>query len=154
MQIGDESPLAEAAAHCDDCLCWLENCEAECCHFFTFALTPRSDVVYLADEVRIHAPLTPDTKRYYELHGARVEGEIVVVPRASCERSATRLVVNMRCKELQEDFLCALHDGAQPDCCADFTLETASTQGWVVTPRCLFAYKKRVLPRPTDDPCD
>jgi hypothetical protein len=146
MQHDDEDSLVEAARKCDDCLGWLEHCEAECCSVFTFYLTPRSDVVYLEDTVRIHAPMTPDLERYYALHGASVEeGEILVVRRANCEVSTTRLVVTMRCTELRDDFLCALHDGRQPESCAEFTRETASSDDWIVTPRCLLAYKAKVV---------
>lgn len=142
MHPADDEMLVEAAAQCEDCVGWVEFCQAECCHVFTFALTPRSDVVYLEDVVRIHTPLTQDTARYYELHGATVEeGEIVVVPRACCEVSASRLVVRMSCRELRDDCLCGIHDDDQPDCCRGFTLETVSDEGWLVTPRCLFLHK-------------
>ena len=147
MPPSDEELLVEAAKRCDDCLCWLEHCEAECCHLFHFHLTPSSDVVYLEDVVRIHTPLDSDSARYYELHGATVEreGEIVVVPRASCEISSDRLLVTMRCSALQDDFLCALHHGGKPQCCEEFTWEAALRGHSGVTPSCLFAYKAKGL---------
>ena len=145
MEARDDESLMHAAAQCNDCVGWVDYCSAECCHVFTFFLTPRSDVVCVDDLVRIHTPLTRDAARYYELHGAEIEeGEYVVVPREHCQFSPTRLVVNMTCRELRDDFMCALHDGRQPDSCKDFTLETSSDSDWVVTPRCLFAYKARL----------
>jgi hypothetical protein len=148
MPLSGGELMVEAAAHCADCLGWLEHCEAECCRVFAFLLTPRSDVVYAADTVRIHAPVTPDGQRYYELHGARVDGDFITVPRSACAVSATRLVVTMSCRALRDDLLCSLHDvGGQPDYCADFTWETASQDGWVVTPKCLFAYKQEAARR-------
>jgi hypothetical protein len=148
----DEDRLVEAARHCDDCVCWLAHCEAECCRVFTFSITPRSDVVYSAQSVRIHTPLTAEAVRYYELHGAAVEADndIVVVPRASCEVSSDRLEVFMQCSALRDDGLCGLHGEGQPEACSDFTWETASSGGWVVTPRCLFAYKARSGETPVD----
>ena len=146
--------MVEAAKQCEDCLCWVQHCEAECCHLFHFHLTARSDVVYLEDVVRIHTPLTVDTARYYELHGATVdlEREVVVVPRANCEVSKTQLLVAMRCSALREDFLCALHQGGKPECCEGFTWETALAGDSGLTPRCLFSYKLRGLaPSPDDD---
>jgi hypothetical protein len=153
MRPDDEESLVETAKHCEDCLGWVQHCEAECCRLFHFHLTPRSDVVYLEDVVRIHTPLTADTARYYELHGATVDlvGEVVVVPSASCDVSETQLLVAMRCNALREDFLCALHQGGKPECCEGFTWETASAGDSGLTPRCLFSYKLRGLaPSPGD----
>lgn len=153
MHFGDKESLIAAAAQCDKCLGWLEHCKAECCHVFTFYRTPRSDVRFLGDEVRMHLPLTPDLRKYYELHGARIEeGEIVVVPRAACEVSPTRLVVHMRCRELGSDMLCRIHDRGQPRCCRDFTFETAKDNRWVITPRCLYAYKLEALDASRNEP--
>jgi hypothetical protein len=81
--VSDEALIA-SARECNDCVCWLDNCEAECCRVFTFYLTLRSDVSFGRDEVRLHTVMTPDMKRYYELHGAKVEGDWVVVPRNAC----------------------------------------------------------------------
>jgi hypothetical protein len=143
MRPGDEESLVEAAKGCEDCLCWVQYCEAECCYLFHFHLTPRSDVACLDDVVRIHTPLTPDAARYYELHGATVdrEGEIVVVPKTSCRVSPTQLVVSMRCTALRDDLRCALHQGGKPGCCEDFTRDTTSAGDSRLTPRCLFTYK-------------
>jgi hypothetical protein len=152
MRPGDEQSLVDAARQCEDCLCWVQHCEAECCHLFHFHLTPNSDVVYLEDVVRIHTPLTADAARYYELHGATVdrEGEIVVVPRASCEVSSSQLVVTMRCTALRDDFLCGLHQSGKPECCEDFTWDTTSAGDSGLTPRCLFSYKLKGLRSPPD----
>jgi hypothetical protein len=153
MRPGDEQSLVDAARQCEDCLCWVQHCEAECCHLFHFHLTPNSDVVYLEDVVRIHTPLTADAARYYELHGATVdrEGEIVVVPRASCEVSSSQLVVTMRCTALRDDYLCSLHQSGKPECCEDFTWDTTSAGDSGLTPRCLFSYKLKGLPSSSDD---
>jgi hypothetical protein len=140
---GPNESLAEAASTCDDCLCWVEHCHAECCHVFTFRLTPRSDVVYLDDVVRIHAPVTEDLRLYYELHGARVEDEIIIVPKSACEVTPTRLTVHMTCRELGDDYLCSVHEDGQPVCCRDFTAETALHDDWVLMPTCLYAYKAK-----------
>lgn len=145
MSLGNEQSLVKAAETSDDCLCWLEHCEAECWRGFAFSLTPDGDVLSSEAMIRVHTPLTPDTIRYYELHGALVEAEaqVVVVPRASCSVVSGRLMVMMVCSALDADCLCRLHDGGQPEVCSGFTPESARTGRWVVTPRCLFAYKMR-----------
>jgi len=136
-----ESDLIAAARECDECVCWLEHCEAECCRVFTFHLTLRSDVAFGKDEVRLHTVMTPDMKRYYELHGAKVEGDWVIVPRNACRTTLDRLDVYLTCRELRDDNLCGLHKRGKPRACADLTLETADSGEWSITPRCLYVYK-------------
>ena len=138
----DNDRLIREAADCPDCLGWLEHCGAQCCSVFTFWVTPLSDVEYGDDEITVHAKTTADTRRYYGLHGARVDGDYITVPATACERLPDRMIVHMRCSALREDLLCALHDSGQPRCCADFTIETAGDRDWVVTPDCLFAVKR------------
>ena len=106
--------LAALALECDECTCWLPQCEAECCKVFTFYLTLRSEVLFTNDEVRLHTAVTPDMKRYYELHGAKVEGDWVIVPRDACKTTLDKVEVYMTCRSLRPDNLCALHDGASP----------------------------------------
>jgi hypothetical protein len=130
-----------AAEHCNDCLGWLEHCHAECCTVFTFSVTPVSDVRYEGDEVVVRVPMTEDLRRYYELHGALVDGELVAVARASCAKSPGRLAVHARCHALTEDHLCSLHANGKPECCSGFTAQTAHREYWVVPSSCLFAYK-------------
>jgi hypothetical protein len=137
----NEAGLLAEAVECDNCLCWLEHCEAECCRVFTFYLTLRSDVAFGKDEVRLHTVMTPDLKRYYELHGARVEGDWVVVPREACKTTLDRLEVYMTCRELRADNLCGLHKKGKPRACAELTLETAESGDYGITPRCLYGYK-------------
>jgi len=145
LSLGDEQSLVEAAETCDNCLGWLEYCQAECCRGFAFSLTPEADVSSSEATIRVHTPLIPDTIRYYELHGAHVEVEtqVVVVPRSTCSVVSGRLMVMMRCSALDGDCRCRLHGGDQPEVCSGYTLESARSGRWVVTPRCLFAYKLR-----------
>jgi hypothetical protein len=133
--------LIELARSCEDCLCWLEQCQAECCRAFTFYLTLRSDVLFGETEVRVHTSVSPDMKRYYELHGAVVDGDWVIVPREACTTTLDRLEVRMRCRELRADNRCGLHKRGKPRACSDFTLESAQSAEFVVMPRCLYRYK-------------
>jgi len=140
-----EEALIEEARRCDNCLCWLEHCESECCNSFSFRLTPRRNVFYSQDEVRIRVHITPDFRKYFELHGAKIEGNIVVFHKDNCDISPSRLFVTMRCTALHEDFLCRLHTEGKPDCCKNLSLETAQDGMYGITPRCLFAYKLKTL---------
>ncbi len=136
-----ELDLVEAARQCDDCLGWLDRCEAECCGVFTFALRLRSDVLFGPDEVRLHTLLDADLNRYYELHGAVVEGDWVIVPRDACVVTLDRLDVHMPCRELREDNHCRIHRTGKPAPCRNFSLENAASSDYVVMPRCLYRYK-------------
>ena len=143
MSLGNEQSLVEAAETCDDCLGWLEHCEAACCRGFAFSLTPGADVLSSEATIRVHTPLSPDTVRYYELHRARVdvEAQVVVVPQASCSVVSGKLMVMMVCSALQPDCRCRLHGLDQPEVCSGYTLESSRSGRWVVPPRCLFAHK-------------
>ena len=143
MPVGDDRSLFEAAEQCDDCLCWLQVCEAECCRGFAFSLTHRADIEW-GKRVRVHAPLTLETVRYYELHGASVEREeeVVVVPHEACTVDGDRLMVAMVCSALDDGLRCRIHGAGQPAICSEFTRETARTGRCVLTPRCLFAFKR------------
>jgi hypothetical protein len=140
----DES-LVEEARKCDDCLCWLYHCESECCYHFIFNLNPQSDVVYKHDVIRIHIQITPDMRKYLELHGAKLEGDIVVIPKENCDISPSRIFVTMRCTALQEDFLCRLHPDGKPDYCKNLSWETARDGNYEIGPRCLFGYKLKAI---------
>ena len=139
--------LVEKAGKCDNCLCWLEHCEAECCYHFSFRLNPRSDVVYSQDMVRIRIRITPDLRKYLELHGSELENDVVVIPRDKCDISPGRIAVTMRCVALQKNLLCQLHPEGKPDYCKNLTWVTAQQEGYEITPRCLFGYKLKALSR-------
>jgi hypothetical protein len=143
----DDETLTREAAGCDDCLPWLKHCHAECCNRFGFRLGPESNVTFGAHEVQIRLRLSRDAKRYYELHGARVDGAVLMLPYQSCVFLSDRIWVTMPCSALQEGFLCGLHPDRKPHLCADLTLDTASDSAYRLTPRCLFRYKLRAASR-------
>lgn len=140
----DDDALAREAASCDDCLPWLKHCEAECCSHINFGLPPGFEVPEGSGDVRLRVPMSADARRYYELHGARVEGDVVVLPAEACVFLSGRIWVTLRCSALREDLLCGLHQsGRKPRVCRDLTLDTARDRAYRLTPRCLFRYKVR-----------
>lgn len=140
----DDAELIEEARRYDECVPWLRHCEAECCCVFTFRMRPDSAVAEDGREVRLRiSGLADDLRRYYELHGARFEGDDLVLPRAACDFRPGRLWVNLRCSALQDDHLCALHPDRKPRVCRDLTSETATSGDYRLTERCLFAYRLR-----------
>lgn len=140
-----EQRLVAEAIGCDNCLCWLKHCEAECCYHFIFRLNPQSDVLYSHDSVRIRIRITPDLRKYLDLHGAKLENDVVVIPKDKCDISPRRILVTMRCAALREDLLCQLHPEGKPDYCKNLTWEAAQEEGYEITPRCLFSFKLKAL---------
>jgi hypothetical protein len=83
----EQEALLEESLSCDDCLCWLHHCEAECCHGFNFRLKPFCNVKRVGDEVHVRTPLSPDLERYYELHGVHVRDGALILPASACDFS-------------------------------------------------------------------
>lgn len=89
--------------------------------------------------------MTADLRRYFELHGASVQADAVVVPASYCTFTHDRLHVAMPCTALRPDSLCSLHPDGKPEGCSSLTFETARDRAYYITPHCLFAYKLRLL---------
>jgi hypothetical protein len=140
-----EEVLVKKANSCDDCLCWLDHCRAECCYHFSFRLNPLSDVIYEKDVVMIRLRITPDLRKYLDLHGVIIDKEIAIIPRDRCNIAPDRISVTARCVALEENCLCRLHPEGKPDYCKALTWETAQRDGYEITPRCLFGYKLKAL---------
>jgi hypothetical protein len=121
MRENIEKRLLNEAESCDNCLCWLDHCKAECCYHFNFRLSPLSDVVFLQDEVRIRIRITSDLSKYLDLHGVKLDNDVVVIPKDKCNISPRQIQVTMRCLALQENLLCQLHPDGKPDYCKALT---------------------------------
>ena len=136
-----EKSLLEAARSCDDCVPWLEHCRAECCRAFTFRLDSPGTLNRDENELRIHAQLTTDLRRYLELRGAKIEDDTIVVPMDRCTLSHGLIHVAMPCSALQQDYLCSLHPDRKPKVCSDLTERNAGEGTYWIPASCLFAYK-------------
>ncbi|MDY6954606.1 MAG: hypothetical protein SWE60_24145 [Thermodesulfobacteriota bacterium] len=144
--------LMEKARHCDNCLCWLEYCEAECCKGFQCPVGPNANITIRNGVFRLPVPMSPDKKWYFRLHGVRVDGDVLIIGKKHCVFSQGLITVNMRCQLLTKENLCAGHPDDKPEICRDLRLETARQAlpmgsevpeaGYRLTPRCLFNYKK------------
>jgi hypothetical protein len=143
--------LADDAKGCDDCLCWLKNCGAECCGQFYFPINPKSDVAVEDETVRIRIPMTSDRKWYFELHGVEVQDDVLLIPKEHCSYTSELISVHMRCNQLTVDNLCSGHPENKPDICKNATLENAKQGKCDLTQNCLFVYKQRLEGRPVLD---
>ncbi len=141
--------MVEEAKACDDCLCWLKYCKAECCSEFHFLVNPRSDVAIDHGILKLRIPMTPDRKWYYRLHGVKVVDDVLHIPQEYSHFTPTLIVVRMKCNLLTEDNLCLGHPDSKPDFCKSLKLETAKKLSQLesgprvfLTPNCLFNFKK------------
>ena len=101
---------------------------------------------------KIPVPMDPDRKWYYELHGVKVEGNVLNIPEEHCEFLPVLVIAHMQCKLLTKDNLCAGHLDDKPEVCKGLTLEKtrqalpmgsdAREAGYRLTPNCLFNFKK------------
>ena len=99
----------------------------------------------------VSVPIDPDRKWYYELHGVKVEGNLLSIPKEHCEFLPGVVIAHMRCELLIKDNLCAGHPDDKPEVCKGLTLETtrqalpmgsdAPEAGCRLTPNCLFNFK-------------
>lgn len=142
----------DKARHCDNCLCWLKYCKAECCKGFQCPIGPNANITIRDGIFRLPVPMNPDKRWYFELHGVRVDGNVLIIPKKHAIFSPGLITVNMRCGLLTRQNLCAGHPDDKPDICRDLTWETTRNalpvgtevpeEGYRLTPNCLFNYKK------------
>jgi hypothetical protein len=148
----DKATMIAKAKNCDDCLCWLNYCDAECCRGFQCPTGPNAHMKIRDGVLEVRVPMNRDKKWYYELHGVQVEGTVIGIPEVCCEFLPGHVNVHMRCKLLTSDNLCAGHPDNKPEICKGLTWETtrqalpmdadAKEAGYRLTPNCLFIFKK------------
>ena len=147
-----DAAVIEKAKACDHCLCWLKYCHAKCCMGFQYLIIPNTRPIIKDGVFDVSVPIDPDKKWYYELHGVKVEGNVLKIPEEHCEFLPGLVIAHMRCKLSTTDNLCAGHPDDKPEVCKGLTLETtrqalpmgsdAPEAGYRLTPNCLFNFKK------------
>jgi hypothetical protein len=147
-----DSAMIEKAKGCDNCLCWLKYCNAECCRGFQCPVGPNVRTTIKDGVLTVSVPMDPDRKWYYELHGVTVAGNFLSILKEHCEFLPGLVIAHMRCKLLTKDNLCAGHPDNKPEVCKGLTLETtrqalpmgsdAPEAGYRLTPNCLFNFKR------------
>ena len=132
--------MRETAKSCKDCLGWLPICQAICCR--GFILTKKGGwKVKKGDIVRVGGT-KPNMKRYYELHGARVDRGILSVKLNDFEVNGELLDVLNKCSLLGDNLKCKGHPDDYPQICKDYTEEKYGSKGYFNFPVCLYRFKK------------
>jgi len=141
----DEKELMEKAKWCDDCIGWLDVCGAMCCKQFVIINPNGWDIIKDVKEgktLRLRSPLfKPEMKKYYQLHDATMEGDILTVKLNSFFIDGTKLHIYNKCKALTEDLKCSIHD-VKPDVCIKFNRTTANSDDFFTPPKCLYRFKE------------
>jgi hypothetical protein len=141
--LNHDMALIQEAKGCDDCLCWLQYCHAECCSQFHFPINPKSDITIVDGIVKIRIPMTPDRKWYFEVHGVKVKDDLLLIPEDYCSFTPELISVRMRCSLLTAGQLCSGHPENKPEICKNVTLDNAKEGKCDLTPHCLFVYKQK-----------
>lgn len=121
---------------CDNCLCNLHYCEAECCKEFKIKV-PR---------VRLYRGLTFQFKEeddsslyYFKTRGLEVVGNIVKVKLDKFKKVGNTLYIYHRCKMLDENNFCKLHNTPQQPKLCKYPNKDDIGEGFVyLTKRCVY----------------
>lgn len=123
---------------CDNCLCHLNICNAECCREFSITLL-RRERLFKGKEISWICNDT-DLLNYYALHGLTVKKNIVTVKLKEFIQTSNNVKIFSRCTALSETNLCTLHNtDKQPKICA-YPNKTGTGGKVYLTPNCI--YKK------------
>ena len=133
--------IYEEARTAGDCTQWLHHCKAECCK--TTYIKGVSQRLRKGQLVRVELePISADMKWYYELHGIRVDKNVISFRATEFEQKGDLLVLKKPCANLTSDYKCGeWHSGNRPEWCKVFTLDTAKGYRKSITPNCLYKYK-------------
>jgi len=122
---------------CDNCLCNLKFCEAECCKQFRLKI-PRTrlfkgQTIYFKEE-------DESMRYYYKVHGCEVIGENIVVKLNKFKKDGNLLYVYQTCKMLDENNMCKLHNSPlQPKVCKYPNKDDGiGDEKIYLTPRCIY----------------
>jgi len=90
------------AKKCDECLCWLKYCKAECCKTVTIDTSklPVGTFTLKNNILSIKCRLNPEMEWYYTLHGFKYVHGLLRIPLCEFEQSGNILVIKARCKLL------------------------------------------------------
>ena len=101
---------------CDNCLCHLHICKAECCRQFRMLLPEGVEIV---EGMRISwESEDKDMLHYYKLHNIYVEGKLCSFYAINFKQKGNMLYVLEKCSALNDDNTCSLHGTEeQPKVC-------------------------------------
>lgn len=126
---------------CNNCLCHLKICKAECCKRFSFNITEQNKKLIQKNKVvRFTVPmLNADLSHYFKLHGCKIVGGDILVHCHNYNILEDKIIFNHRCLALTKQNKCSLQGlDSQPRICAYPNIRGETHNQVVVTPRCLY----------------
>lgn len=126
---------------CDNCLCHLPVCKAECCKQFRIKINPRFQ--YKQGHIVKIKNDDDDFELYAKLHGFEADKDFVYVPLIDFERKGRYLMINARCKLLSDDNKCTEHFTKNRPKICDYPNKDGVCDGIYLTPNCVFKKKQR-----------
>jgi hypothetical protein len=128
-----------SSEECNDCLCNLDKCHAECCKEFIIKHSSRRRFVkgqliqFMVDD--------EDLLKYYDFHDCNVNGNIVSIILEKFININGRLRIFKTCKYLTSEDLCSIHESnMRPKICDYPTLKSKNTY---LTKNCIYRRKIR-----------
>jgi hypothetical protein len=122
---------------CDNCLCNLKYCEAECCK--EFRLNIGAQRVYPGKVIQF-VEENEDMRYYFKTRGIPVSGDVVRVQCKNYTRVGKFLVIQHRCEKLSDENTCTLHNTPEQPRICQWPNKDSHGEGIVyLTKRCVFA---------------
>lgn len=136
-----DKELIEKARTCDNCLCWHEICNAECCKAVKINLPPAA-LSRKGKWLKVRKPLFIDSRWYFRMKGVKHSHGILKFPLEKCVAEGDHIVYYQTCSALKDN-LCTGHPDYKPQTCKKLTMGYVrkGAKDMYVTPNCLFKYK-------------
>jgi hypothetical protein len=134
--------LKVVGMECDNCICNLKICQAECCKQFTIMNNP--DVKLEKGTIIRWEEKNDDLRYYFELHNGMIHHNWVLFALDNFEIKGNKVYVYERCKMLGNDNMCTVHNtDKQPKICQYPNKEhNGKDKGIFLTENCIFRRNK------------
>lgn len=139
-----DNNLIERAKNTEDCLEWLDVCQAECCRSINVYIKAKMTSVNAM--VQLKQDISEDMLEYYKWHKVKILGKrLMLFPRKylkKIKKSKLKYEYTCPCEMLLKNNHCSVHGtDRKPKLCRQLTAETARYMMKNLTPNCLFKYK-------------
>jgi len=133
--------LIERARTCDNCLCWHDVCNAECCRIAILNIPPAL-LPTKGKWLKVRYPLFVDSRWYFRMRGVKHTHGFLKYPLEKCKVEDGRIIYHQDCSALKGN-LCSGHPSYKPQPCKKLTMNYVRKGGKDIylTPNCLFRYK-------------
>jgi len=140
------------ANKCNNCMCWLKICKAECCKVFKINTNHEQRKLFKKikkksshESITIKLPqeLRQDEINYYEWRDIQVTNkQKLTIPIDKIRIEGIDVFIDSRCNRLMHNNLCGVHGTPEkPRYCTEFDETQPSNPKHYTTPNCLANFK-------------